>query len=415
VVVAGGGSAGVAAAIGAARTGARTLLIERGPCLGGAATLRQIATFCGLFTRDDSRQVVFGIADEILNALRRRDALSDPTLFTAVSVVFDPEILKTVLDELCRQAGVVVSLHTNVVAAHAQKTVDRVVLADHAGLREVTASAFVDATGEADLATFAGAAVRYGNDGIVQTATLAVRFGGIPRDVEINRRTVAAAVRLARANGAEMLAQESGLVARLPGSGDVLAYLVDESYDARDVLDLSRAEARARRAALSYLDVIRTIPGADEAYLVSTGPELGTRESRHILAPRRLEEGEVLDPVVMPDAIAVGAWPVEYHPGVGQPAEWAFIGGKGSYGIPLDALRSVTYDNLFTAGRSMDGDRRAGSSTRVMGTALATGQAAGVAAAIRAQGRIPESDEVRSELDAQGAILPPEHVAPVTL
>jgi flavin-dependent dehydrogenase len=68
VIVAGGGSGGVAAAVGASRAGARTLLIERGPCLGGAATLRNVVTYCGLYTRDDKRQAVFGVADEVITA-----------------------------------------------------------------------------------------------------------------------------------------------------------------------------------------------------------------------------------------------------------------------------------------------------------------------------------------------------------
>lgn len=85
VIVAGGGSAGVAAAVGAARTGARTLLVEAGPCLGGAATLRNVLTYCGLHRRDDAAQVVWGVAEDLLRRLRAEGAVSAPTRFTAVS------------------------------------------------------------------------------------------------------------------------------------------------------------------------------------------------------------------------------------------------------------------------------------------------------------------------------------------
>lgn len=112
---------------------------------------------------------------------------------------------------------------------------------------------------------------------------------------------------------------------------------------------------------------------------------------------RVLTEGEVLDPApVAGDAVAVGAWPMEYHRAAGRPSEWAFIGGPGYYGIPLDALRSADLDNLRVAGRVMDGDRGAGASLRAMGTAFATGHAAGVAELGRQGARLPAAARTAS-------------------
>ncbi|MBF6175885.1 FAD-dependent oxidoreductase [Nocardia blacklockiae] len=406
VVVAGGGSAGVAAAVGAARTGARTLLLERGPCLGGAATLRNVLTYCGLYTRaDPPRQVVFGVAEEVLRALRRLGAVSEPTRFTSVAVVFDPESVKLVLDRLCRDAGVEVRLGSQLVGADRfGSVVDAVRVADHQGLHTLRAAAFVDATGEADLAAFGGAAVRYGNGGHVQNGTLGVRFGGIPATAEVTRDALADAVAAAKLRGAPLLA-ERGLVARLPISGDIVTYVVDEGYDARDARDLTRAEMHARVQAQDYLAVLRTLPGCANAYIVGTGPEIGTRESRHILGRYRLTTDEVLGAARHDEVIALGAWPIEYHPAPGVRPQWRFISDDAHYHIPWDVLRSKDTDNLFAAGRTVDADRYAGASLRVMGTAFATGHAAGVGAALHAGVTDPGVCAVQRELLRQQAYL----------
>lgn len=417
VIVAGGGSAGVAAAVGARRLGARVLLVERGPCLGGASTLRNVLTYCGIYTRQDPpRQVVFGVAEDVLAALRGAGAVTGPQRFTSVAVVFDPESVKRVLDELCAREGVEVLLHSQVIgAAREGRRLVSVRLADHRGVRDVGAAAFVDATGEADLATFGGAAVRYGNDGRVQNGSLGVRIGGIPAGVEVTRAVMRAAVIAGRARGLAPLVSEYGLVARLPVSNDVIAYVVDEGYDARDAREVSRAEAHARLQARAYVEALRAIPGCEDAYLVSTGPELGTRESRHVAGRYQVTTDEVLSGARFGDAIAAGAWPVEFHPGPGIAPEWRFIAGDGAYDIPLRALHSADTDNLFAAGRNVDGDRLAGSSLRVMGTAFATGQAAGVAAALVAAREVvadgvfeaPDAAAVRRELGRQNANLEP--------
>ncbi|MGO4145696.1 FAD-dependent oxidoreductase [Paenarthrobacter sp. YAF11_1] len=408
VIVAGGGSAGVAAAIGASRAGARTLLLEKGPCLGGAATLRNVVTYCGLYTREEQRQVVFGVADELLTRLRKSAAVSEPHKFNAVAVVFDPESVKFHLDEMCREAGVTVLLHSLVVGASAHDgKVTAVHIADHEGLRWVSADAFIDTSGDADLAQHSGAEVRYGNDGWVQNGSLGVRFGGIPQDIAAGKAEFKAAIREAKAAGIAPLNAETGLVARMPISGDVIAYVVDEGYDARSAEQTSQAEAHARRQAQAYLEALRMIPGCGDAYIVTTGPELGTRESRHVVAPRKLSEDEVLHPSPLADdVVAIGAWPMEYHPSPGIPSEWKFIDDPGYYGIPLSCLTSVNRTNLYAAGRAIDGDRGAGASLRAMGTAFATGQATGVAAALHTRHGIVNVADVRAGLRDQNVWLP---------
>ena len=213
------------------------------------------------------------------------------------------------------------------------------------------------------------------------------------------------AVRAAKARGADALTKEHGLVIRIPGSNDVLAYLADEDYDVRDVRSHAAAERHGRRAAWQLLDAVKRLPGHERAYIVTTGPAIGTRESRHVVARRPLTEDEVVRGARFHDGVALGGWPVEHHPGAGLPNTWIRIKDEGAYEIPLGTLRSISHPNLFAAGRVVDADRYAFASLRVMGTAFATGQAAGVAAAQCARDGGTDVELVRAELVRQGALI----------
>lgn len=407
VAIVGGGSAGVAAAIAAARSGARTILLERAACLGGAATLRNVLTYCGLYTLGEApRRAVAGIADDVLAGLRRLDAVTEPQRHRGVFVIFDPEALKYVLDRLCAEAGVDVFLGAFVCGA---TRIDGRIIdlswQDHGGRHTISARAFVDASGEGDLAHISGASTRYGNEDSVNLGTLGTRFGGIPRSVAVSADQVTAAVQAARAAGLAPLSKDRSVIARLPLSGDLVCYLASEDYDPRDAASLSLAERRGREQAWAYLEVIRSLPGCERAYLASTGPEFGTRESRHIDATYQLTWQDVTEGRSMPDGIALGAWGVEWHDRRTFQSSFIYPPAKTAYEIPLGCLVSRDTANLFAAGRVADADRQAGASLRVMGTAFATGQAAGVAAALLALQGAAKVNDVRQTLLRQGALI----------
>ncbi|TDK48741.1 FAD-dependent oxidoreductase [Antarcticimicrobium luteum] len=412
VIVAGGGTAGTAAAIASARAGAKTLLLERHGCLGGAATMRNVLTFCGLYTLGETPQMaVGGIGAEVIARLRARGAVTPPQRFRGVFAVFDPEALKRVFDEMATEAGV--DLRFGALVTGAARDGDRMsglTVADHGGSHQVAARAFVDCTGEGDLAALGGAATRYGNDGAVNLGTLGTRFGGIPAGVTITADQIAAAV-AAQGFAPGRVTKDRCVIVRVPVSGDMVLYLASADYDPRDALSLSRAEVDARRQAWAYLDAIRTIPGCETAYLASTGPEIGTRESRHLTCRHHLTWDEIAARKDFDDCIALGAWGAEWHDRADFKSSFDYPPGKSAYEIPLGCLHSVDTPNLFCAGRLADGDRKAGAAIRVMGTAMATGQAAGIAAALTAHGRFaPEA--VRDTLRASGALLEVEALQP---
>ncbi len=406
VVVVGGGNAGVAAAIGAARAGARTALVEKYGCLGGAATMRSVFTYCGIYTLGENvRQAVFGVGEDLLGKLRAIGAVSSPIRHRGIFVVFDPEALKYALDDLCIEAGVDLYLHSMVIRA--ERDGDRlttITYADHGGEHQLSARAFVDSSGDCDLAWLARASTRYGNHGDVNLGTLGTRFGGIPSSVEVTAAKFEAAIKTAQKNGLSPITKTTSVMVRLPYSHDLCCYLASADYDPRDVRSLSDAEVSGRRQARAYLAALRTIPGCEDAYLAQSGPGFGTRESRHINAVRPLVWRDAMAGNPTGECIALGAWGVEWHDRASFASSFT-LPVSGAYEIPLGALISADTLNLFAAGRTADGDREAGASLRVMGTALATGHASGVAAAMLADAGTCAHAAVATELRRQNAMI----------
>lgn len=409
VLVAGGGSAGVAAAVGAARTGARVLLVERAGFLGGAATLAQVLAWCGFYP-----QTAGGIPDPVVGGVGRQAldhlaalGLDVAPYFSASGnwpIRLNPEATKIALDRTLSDSGTDYAAHCDLVGATVSNgTIETVVLRDPRGLHDVSASAFVDATGDAELAFLAGArdCPMHPATAARQPASFPVRISGVAAVASLNRQErVEVLSGTDRKLGRAELRADGGILTTLPGTGDLWWLAIEVETNGLDAADLARAERDGRELAWHAVSLLRALPGFERANVAATGPKIGIRESRHAASVAPLVEDILSNGLRPDDTVALGGWPMEIHHGPGR-TEYRPIGGAGCYGIPLGALRSADFGNLYLAGRCLGAEPSAFASARVMGTAFANGQAAGVAAALGAA----DTQRIRRELLRQGAIL----------
>ena len=422
VVVVGAGSAGASAAITAARQGARTLLVDRLAFMGGTSTA-VLDTFYAFYTPGEvARRVVGGIGWEVVERLTAEGvAFERPNTYGAgTGVTYDQETLKVVWEELAADAGVDLLLHTWATGARvADGRLEAIRLWNKGGERWVEASAFVDASGDADVAALAG--VDHDNaakQGKVQSLSTLFKLANV--DVErassVKKAELWDRMREAAASGAYALPRIEGSWHRTPFPGVVLIHMTRiPNVDATDPDQLTRAEVEGRRQVREYARFLRDrVPGFEEAVVVATSPAIGIRESRRVHGDYVLTREDVLTGRRFDDEIALCGAPIEDHHAGGD-TEWRYIGESGVYGIPYRCLVAAGIEGLLVAGRCFSATHDAHASARSMATCMAMGQAAGTGAAMAAaSGVIPRAvsvDELRERLLGAGAVLSP--LAPV--
>ncbi|MDQ0315399.1 FAD-dependent oxidoreductase [Amorphus orientalis] len=414
VIVVGGGAGGVGAALGAAKAGARVCLVEKYGFLGGAATNAQVLAYCGFFQQgNEPIQAVGGAGEQVLEGLRKLGVAADPYHSETTGnwiVLLDPERLKVALDRLCAEHGIDVWLHTRLAAvSRTARRLEGVTLAGMDGRSQVGAEAFVDASGDANLSLVSGVDFRIGDEeNRLQAGTMPLRVGGVNPDVKIDRNAIKAAVRTYNERGNEPIHRDDGgIYTRVPGTSDFWWLIIDREMPDLSSRAFTHAERSAREMAVALVDILREqVPGFERAWLAQTGPQIGVRESRHPTARYEVTYEDVVEGRERGDGIARAAWPIEVHKEVGRPM-YEKVGGRGYFHVPLDAVRAKGLDNLWYAGRVIGADSLAYGSIRVMGTAFATGEAAGTAAALSttADGRAPTAERVREQLISQGALI----------
>jgi len=407
VLVAGGGPAGLAAAVAAARRGAATLLIERYGFLGGMATAGLVNPFMGWHAGGEP--LVAGIFQQTLDRMRAAGGYGGKRQPRA----FDPEVLKLVADELCAEAGVQLRLHTLLTRAEVEQgRIARVRSEGKSGTREWAAEIYIDCTGDADLAFHAGVPCDEGRaeDGLTQPMTLNFRMAGVALSRMPGRKKINRLFDAAKATGRVDCPRENVLLFHTLRPGVVhfnttrVTCLSPTSSEG-----LTRAETEARRQAHELARfLISDVPGFERAYLQQCAPQIGVRESRRIRGDYALTEDDVLGARKFLDGIARSNYPVDIHSPTGAGTVIRAVPEGDYYEIPYRCLLPLEIDNLLVAGRCISATHEAQASLRIMPTCFAMGEAAGVAAAMAAQRGVSlrelPAEELRQALRDQGQV-----------
>ncbi|MFV0452507.1 MAG: FAD-dependent oxidoreductase [Propioniciclava sp.] len=440
VVVVGAGPAGIAAALAAARQGARTLLVERYGHVGGNLTAGLVGPCMTSFSLDGSTQLIQGIFDELVTALEQRGQAIHPSKVPAGSpyagyisyghdrvTPFEPEAMRLLATEKLAAAGVELLLHSTYLSPlMADGAVTGVVVANKSGIQSVAATVTLDCTADGDVAASAGAAVRQGRDGdrLTQPMTLFFRVGGVD-DAAVDdyvgrhpedRRPFAGIVERARTAGTFTIPRRGiGLYRTLHRGVWRINTTRIQDVDGTDVDDLTRAEVEGQRQVSELMDFFRAhLPGFGAAVLVDIAATIGVRETRRIVGDYTLTLADLQSGRRFDDVIGLCGYPVDLHSptdaggGVREDLRTA-----NAYQIPFRCLVPRDIDGLLVAGRCVSATHEALGAIRVMPPAFAMGEAAGVAAATAVRARIRPRDiditDLQGRLRAAGAYLGEEH------
>ena len=327
VAVLGGGPAGIAAAVAAARAGRRTLLIERYGFLGGMGTAAGVTNFCGLHANvhGEMRRLVQGIASDLLSRIDRLGGLNAPHLVLGkiLAQAYDTSAYKIAADDLLAIHKVDILFHAlgaGVVMAD-DKRVNALMVETKAGRQAVRANIFIDCSGDGDLAAWAGAPYEIGDDqGHLLYPSMMFRLNGIdPEKAGEAWRTIPALMEQAEAAGTHKFPRKAAIVR--PQRHDVewrvnftqLARKDGAAVNGLEPDEMTRGEIDGRRQAIEAFEFLRTVPGFEKSYIVDLPPQLGIRETRRVVGGYMLSGEDVLGCASFEDSIGVNGWPIEAH------------------------------------------------------------------------------------------------------
>ncbi len=393
-VVIGGGPAGLAAATAAARAGRSTLLIERYGFLGGMGTAAGVTNFCGLHAnvRGERRQVVHGVVDDLLARMDRLGGLREPhdVMGRIQAQAYDTSSYKIAADDLLLSAGVEILFHA-LAAAVVMETPDRikaVLVETKSGRRAILGRTFIDASGDGDIAVWAGAPFELGDgSGAMLYPSTMFRINAVD-PARVDHSWSGLSELMAKAE------RETGR--RFPRKGPIvrpqkstIEWRANVTQVARadgvaingvDADELSQGEVLGRRQVADVFAFLKTVPGFEQSYIVDIPPQIGIRETRRIVGRYMLNEDDVLGCVDFDDTIGVNSWPIEAHVSGDVLYKWPPKGSRGYNHLPYRMLVPQKLGNLLVVGRCASMTHMGQSAARVSGACFVMGEAAGVAA-----------------------------------
>ena len=385
LAVIGGGFAGVAAALAAARGGAKVLIVEKSNCLGGAAVNCLVNPFMPYWTEIDGKRVDLstGIFKEIHDRLEERNAMKKES--------FLEEELKYILNEMVIEANIDLLFHAYIFRANT--CADRVVsvtVATKSGEMQIEADYFIDATGDAQLAYLAGCPTVLGRepDHLCQPMTLCFRVGNVDVDkFYASRERLKIAHAKSLAAGELINPRENILVFRTP-IHNVLHFnttrVVRKNPTSPE--EVTEAEVLARKQVYEIYDFMKKhADGLENSFLMMTAAEIGVRESRMIVGDYVLTEQDCKNCVKFEDAIAACNYDIDIHNPEGTGTSHYYFPAGAYYTIPYRSLIPQNINNMLVAGRCISSDHGAQASYRIMPVVCCIGEAAGSAIGLAAR------------------------------
>lgn len=415
LIVVGGGTSGVAAAISGARKGCKTLLIEKFGFLGGTATGALVTPMMGNLL-DKDHNLTDGLYLEVVSKLKatRHGATHE----NGNPGWFDPEIMKCILDDMCEESNVQVLFDTILVGAKVQDdSIISVETFNKSGFNTFEAKYFIDATGDADLAAFSGVPYESGYNGEHQAFSLRFTMSNIDLDVfgkflmeidpdsgvssafytEDNQLLLTTAYTWEDKNWklkpyftqgikAGILEPEDTAyfqVFSIPGQKNVLSFNCPRIYsgkslDPLNMWDISYAYKMGRKQIRRIAKFCKSyFPGFEEASISQIAPLLGIRDSRRIDGIYKLTEEDISNARKFDNPAARSNYPVDIHSGEKGKSQLKFLPEGEYYDIPVESLIPNNINNLYVVGRSVSATFGAQASLRIQPNCWSMGEKSG--------------------------------------